>query len=358
MRASWWRFALETRHGASQHDAGAITEIGRKTDMTKRLVLAGLAVLIAAGSYGPAAAQFKPTKPIEVVVHSGPGAGNDVFGRAVIAALEKEKLIPVRMQIANRTGGGGTNAMNYVMSKAGDTHTLAVFTSLWVTNPLVQKAAQHKMVDMTPISRLVIEPGVIVVRADSPYKTMKDLIEAARKNPGGLKQSGGSIMSRDNLVRQVLQNATKTRWIFVSFPSGGERIAQLLGGHVDLMVMEPSEAGELIRSGKLRALAQLSDKQRVPGYEKVPTLKEAGYDVPEVPQSRGLVAPPKLPAAAVAYYETLFEKLSKSPSWKKVLADNLLEGAYLNSKGTTAFLHEYEKRMRGIITMAGIKLVR
>jgi putative tricarboxylic transport membrane protein len=325
--------------------------------MARTLILAIAAAVVAAGT-GPALAQFTPTKPIEVVVHSGPGAGNDVFGRAVISAIEKEKLAPVRMQIANRTGGGGTNAMNYMMSKASDTHTLAVFTSLWITNPLVQKAAQHKMVDMTPISRLVIEPGVIVVRADAPYKTMKDLIEAMRKAPGKFKQSGGSIMSRDNLVRQVIQNATKVSWVFVSFPSGGERIAQLLGGHVDLMVMEPSEAGELIRSGKLRALAQLSDKQRVPGYETVPTLKEAGYDVPEVPQSRGFVAPPKLPAAAVAYYETLFEKMSKTPTWKKLLNDNLLEGAYLNSKDTVAFLHEYEKRMRGIITLAGIKLVR
>jgi putative tricarboxylic transport membrane protein len=324
--------------------------------MTRTLLAAATLALIAGAA--PALAQFTPSKPIEVVVHSGPGAGNDVFGRAVIAAIEKEKLAPVRMQIANRTGGGGTTAMNYMMSKEGDTHTLAVFTSLWVTNPLVQKAAQHKMVDMTPISRLVIEPGVIVVRADSPYKTMKDLIEAMRKAPGKLKQSGGSIMSRDNLVRQVIQSNAKVSWIFVSFPSGGERIAQLLGGHVDLMVMEPSEAGELIRSGKLRALAQLSDKERVPGYEKVPTLKEAGYDVPEVPQSRGLVAPPKLPAAAVAYYETLFAKMSKTPTWQKLLNDNLLEGAYLNSKDTTAFLHEYEKRMRGIITMAGIKLVR
>jgi len=321
-----------------------------------RFLFAATAVALTAGPV-PALAQFAPTKPIEVVVHSGPGAGNDVFGRAVIAAIEKEKLAPVRMQIANRTGGGGTTAMNYMMSKEGDTHTLAVFTSLWTTNPLVQKAAQHKMTDMTPISRLVIEPGVIVVRADSPYKTLKDLIEGARKAPGKLKQSGGSIMSRDNLVRQVIQSATKVNWIFVSFPSGGERIAQLLGGHVDLMVMEPSEAGELIRSGKLRALAQLSTK-RVPGYEKVPTLKEAGYDVPEVPQARGLVAPPKLPAAAVAYYETLFQKMSTSPTWQKLLADNLLEGAYLNSKDTIAFLHENEKTMRNIITLAGIKLVR
>jgi putative tricarboxylic transport membrane protein len=324
--------------------------------MTRTLLAVTAFALIAANT-APALAQFTPTKPIEVVVHSGPGAGNDVFGRAVISAIEQEKLSPVRMQIANRTGGGGTTAMNYVMSKAGDTHTLAVFTSLWTTNPLVQKAAEHRMTDMTPISRLVIEPGVIVVRADSPYKTMKDLVEGMRKAPGKLKQSGGSPMSRDNLVRQVLQSHSKVNWIFVSFPSGGERIAQLLGGHVDLMVMEPSEAGELIRSGKLRALAQLSTK-RVTGYEKVPTLKEAGFDVPEVPQSRGLVAPPKLPAAAVAYYEGLFEKMSKTKAWQKLLDENLLEGAYLNSKDTTAFLHENEKVMREVITMAGIKLVR
>jgi putative tricarboxylic transport membrane protein len=326
--------------------------------MTKGLVLAGTAILIAAGSYGPAAAQFKPTKQIEVVVHSGPGAGNDVFGRAVIATIEKEKLVPVHMQVSNRTGGGSTRAQNYMVSKAGDTHTIAVFTSLWVTNPLVQKAAKHKMVtDMTPIARLVLEPGVIVVRADSPYKTLKDLMEAARKNPGKLKQSGGSIMGRDNLVRQVLQAAAKVQWTFISFPGGGERIAQLLGGHVDLMVMEPSEAGELIRSGKLRALAQLSTK-RVPGYEKVPTLKEAGYDVPEVPQARGFVAPPKIPAAALAYYEDLFLRMSKTPTWQKLLHDDLLEGAYLNSKDTIAFLKGYENTMRGILKLAGIKTVR
>jgi putative tricarboxylic transport membrane protein len=259
-----------------------------------------------------ALAQFTPTKPIEVVVHSGPGAGNDVFGRAVIAAIEQEKLVPVRMQISNRVGGGGTTAVNYMMTKAGDPHVLAVFTSLWVSNPLVEKRAQHRMIDMTPISRLIIEPGVIVVRAESPFKTLKDFIEGARKNPNGLKQSGGSILARDNLVRQTLQAASGARWSFISFPGGGERIAALLGGHVDMMVMEPSEAGELIRSGKVRPLAQVTSK-RVTGYEKVPTLREAGFDVPEVPQARGLIAPPKIPAAAVAYYESVFQKLSTSP---------------------------------------------
>ena len=163
--------------------------------MAQKFILAATAALIAAGGATPATAQpFTPTKQIEVVVHSGPGAGNDVFGRAVISAIEQEKLVPVRMQIANRVGGGGTTAVNYMMSKAGDPHVLAVFTSLWISNPLVEKRAEHRMVDMTPISRLIIEPGVIVVRAESPFKSLKDFIEGARKNPGGLKQSGGSIL--------------------------------------------------------------------------------------------------------------------------------------------------------------------
>lgn len=325
--------------------------------MAWKFTFAIAAALIVAAGTAPALAQFTPSKPIEVVVHSGPGAGNDVFGRAVISAIEQEKLVPVRMQIANRVGGGGTTAANYMMSKAGDPHVLAVFTSLWVTNPLVQKRAEHRMVDMTPISRLILEPGVIVVRAESPFKSLKDFIEGARKNPGGLKQSGGSILSRDNLVRQTLQAATGVRWTFVSFPGGGERIAALLGGHVDMMLMEPSEAGELVRSGKVRALAQVTSK-RVAGYEKVPTLKEAGFDVPEVPQARGLIAPPKIPAAAIAYYEGLFAKLSKSPAWQKIVKDNLFENAYLNSKDTVAFLGDYEKQLRIVLKQAGATLVR
>src|SRR5205085_11633717 len=121
---------------------------------------------------------------------------------------------------------------------------------------------------------------------------LKDFIEAAKAKPGELKQSGGSVTSRDNLIRQTLQSATGAKWAFVSFQGGGERLAALLGGHVDMMVIEPQEAGEQIRAGKLRVLATLSDK-RLPGYPDAPTLKEAGFDVATTPQIRAVVAPPQ-----------------------------------------------------------------
>jgi putative tricarboxylic transport membrane protein len=117
--------------------------------LTRRYALAAAALLACAGA-SPAAAEFKPTRPIEVVVHGGPGSGNDLFGRAVVAAVEQEKLATVRFQIANKPGGGSTTAANYMMSKDGDAHTIGVFTNIWLTDPLVQAEAKARLHDMTP----------------------------------------------------------------------------------------------------------------------------------------------------------------------------------------------------------------
>src|SRR5215510_13085810 len=126
----------------------------------RAVVAASAVVLIAAGT-APALAQFKPTKPIEIVVHNGPGSGPDIFGRTVAQVIEQEKLAPVRLQVVNKVGGGGTTAASYMVSKQGDAHTWSVFTSVWITNPLVQEAASTKLIDMTPVARLVVEPAVI-----------------------------------------------------------------------------------------------------------------------------------------------------------------------------------------------------
>lgn len=306
---------------------------------------------------GPAAAEFKPTKPIEVVVHTGPGGGADVLGREIATLIDREKLAPVRMQIVNKTGGGGLTAMAYVVEKKGDDHTIALFTGNWLTNPLIRKEAKVTIKDMTPIARLVLEPAVIAVKADSPYKTLKDFIGAAKKEPGKLKQSGGSLTSRDNVVRQLLMKDSGSNWAFISFPGGGERIAALLGGHVDMMIIEPQEAGEHIRAGSMRVLAQVSD-HRLPGFENVPTLKEAGYDVPNVPQVRGVVAPPGMSKDAQAYYENLFARLVQTAGWKKYLKDNQFQDGFQKSGELAKFFDEYSEKMRGILKEAGVQVVR
>ena len=300
---------------------------------------------------------FKPTRPIEAVVHTGPGGGSDVLARAIGVMLEKEKLLPVRMQVVNKPGGNGNVAVAYLAEKKGDPNTIGFFTGIWLTNYLVSAEAKVTVRDLTPIARLVLEPAVMAVKADAPFKTLADFIDAAKKNPGQLKQSGGSITSRDNVVRQLLQQATGTRWAYISFPGGGERIAALLGGHVNIMVIEPEEAGEHIRAGNMRVLAQVSER-RLAGFPNVPTLKDAGFDVPVVPQVRGVVAPPGIPKENVEYWQELFRKLAQTASWKKYVADNQFEDGYQNSAELVKFMDSFTDRMRDILKDAGVKTVR
>jgi len=303
------------------------------------------------------ASAYKPTRPVEVVVHTGPGGGSDLLARAVATMMEKERLLPVRMQVVNKTGGGGAVAAAYLAEKAGDQNTIGFFTGVWLTGPLTSAEAKVTLRDLTPIARLVLEPALIAVKADAPYKTLGDFIAAAKERPGQLKQSGGSVTSRDNVVRQLLQKATGARWAFISFPGGGERIAALLGGHVNMMVIEPAEAGEHIRAGNMRVLAQVSDS-RLAGFPDVPTLKEAGFDVPAVPQVRGVVAPPGIPAENVTYWEDVFRRLTRTASWRKFLMDNQFEDGYQNAAELAKFYDEFTARMRVILQEAGVKTVR
>jgi putative tricarboxylic transport membrane protein len=316
-----------------------------------------VAFLLAAIALPIAAQGFKPSKPIEFVTHTGPGGGGDVLARAIAAAMEKEKLMPVRMQIVNKTGGGGHTAMSYLVEKKGDTHTIAVFTGLWFTNPIMRPEANITLKDLTPLVRLVLEPGMIVVKSDAPYKTLKEFIDAAKQNPGQLKQSAGSIGARDWLVRQLLMKNTGASWAYISFPGGGERIAALLGGHVNIMTIEPQEAGEHIRAGNMRVLAAISEK-RLAAFPDVPTLKEAGFDVPNVPQPRGIVAPPGISPEAVAYWDDLFAKFVKTPSWRKILDDSLFEDGFQRSAELNKFIDQYSETTRNILREGGVKVVR
>jgi putative tricarboxylic transport membrane protein len=324
----------------------------------KAILLPGTVATIMALSLGLAWSQeFKPSKQIETVVHTGPGGGSDLLARAIAELLQKEKLVSQRLQVVNKSGGGSAVAMSYLAEKKGETHTIGFFTGVWVTNPLTTAEATVTIKDLTPVVRLVLEPAVIAVKADSPYKNMKDFIDAAKKNPKQLAQSGGSVTSRDNLVRLVIQKATGAQWNFISFPSGGERLSNLLGGHVQIMVIEPQEAGEHIRAGNLRVIASLTEK-RLASLPNVPTLKEQGIDVPLIPPARGVVVPPGVPQEVVQYWEGVFDRFSKTTAWKQYLEQNQLDDGYLKGPGLNKFFDDLTIQMRDVLKEAGAKVVR
>jgi putative tricarboxylic transport membrane protein len=325
--------------------------------MKYRAILFAVTVVAIMAVCLASAQEFKPSKQVETVVHTGPGGGSDLFARAIAELLQKERLISQRMQVVNKPGGGPAVAMSYLAEKKGDTNTVGFFTGVWVTNPLTTAEATVTIKDLTPVVRLALEPAVIAVKADSPYKNMKDFIEAAKKSPNQLRQSGGSITSRDNLMRMLIQKATGTQWTFISFPSGGERLSNLLGGHVQLMVIEPQEAGEQIRAGNLRVIASLTEK-RLASLPNVPTIKEQGIDVPLIPQARGVVAPPAVPREVVQYWEGVFERFEKSPTWKQYLEQNQFEDGFLKGPALSKFFDDLTVQMREVLKEAGAKVVR
>jgi putative tricarboxylic transport membrane protein len=205
------------------------------------------------------------------------------------------------------------------------------------------------MKDMTPVALLVREPTVAVVRAQSPYTTMSQFVEASRKSPGQLRQAGGSVTSVDNLIRLFVQKATGGVWTFISFPSGGERTAALLGGHADLMLTQLQEVREQFRAGRVRVIATLGE-QRLSSLPNVPTLQEQGVSIPTLVQARGVVAPPGIPPAAAQYWENFFRRLIATESWKKYIRDEGLEQAHLDSRALARFWDDQTALMRRAIS--------
>jgi putative tricarboxylic transport membrane protein len=165
------------------------------------------------------------------------------------------------------------------------------------------------------------------------------------------------VGGRDWVLRQLIGKQTGANWAFIPFPTMADRLGALLGGHTTIQLVDPQEAGEHIRSGTLRVIVQVADS-RLPPYPNVPTLKEAGFDVPSMPLFRGVVAPPGIPREAVAYWEDLFARFAKTPSWRKYLEDNVLEDGFQRSAEQSKFFDEYADAMRAIFRDGGIKVVR
>lgn len=316
------------------------------------LILAACALLC-----HPAAAQgFKPTRNVDLVVHTGPGGGSDVFARIVNSIFEQEKLLPVRANVLNRAGGGGAAAMAYVAEKKGDPHTIAFYTPVWLTLPLTSQEVHVQFLDLTPIANLIYDPSLLIVKQDAPYKSMNDFIEAAKQNPGKLRQAGSSIQAVGNLIRQLLQKQTGASWSYIPMPGGGDRIAAMLGGHAQLLIGDPAEVKEHVQSGALRVIAQMAEK-RLQAYPNAPTLQES-FKIPNIRTVRGVAAPPAISKDVIAYWEGVFDRLVKTEGWRKYLTESQSEDGYVRGPALSKLLEESLTQRRAVFSDLGIKTVR
>ncbi len=317
-----------------------------------------LAIFVAALCAAPSLAQdFVPTRPVELVVHSAPGGGSDVFAKALVEMAEHEKLLAQPIRVVNKVPGASAQAMEYLVQMKGDGHTIAVFTNTWIATPLTRKDAAHTVKDFTPIVRLVLEPTIAVVRADAPFATLAEFVAAAKQEPGRFKQAGGSLTAIESLTGLLVQGATGAKWTFIPTPAVSDRMAGLIAGKVDIVIPQPQDANEHIAAGRLRPIAAFTER-RLAVLPQVPTVHEQGISMPLIANVRGILGPPGMPAAAAKYWEDFFARLAKTASWKKYVAENQVEDVFLPGASMGPFFDEQIDVMRRVLRDAGVPVAK
>ena len=314
------------------------------------LVGLGLAALATIFAVGVQAAGF-PSKPITLIVQSSAGGGSDIFARTLAAIVEKERLLPQPIVVENKPGGSGALAYAYVAGKRKDPHFLLTATPSFLTVPIIRNS-QVTYKDFTPIANFAFDDFFIVVRADSRVKTLRDLITEAKANPRKITAGGTQLGGSDSISLHLIEKAVGIQFNYITFNGGGEQNTALLGGHVDVVMLNPGEALELARAKQVRVLAVLSEK-RLPTAPDVATAREQGVDA-TFRQFRGVVAPADVPAEARRVLEEAMRRYSQSEGYKKYVAENSLSEEWMGSAAFGSWMERESGRCREILTAMGL----
>ena len=306
--------------------------------MAKRYGLFALLLsgALASSLCGPASAQSYPTRPIELVSPTSAGSGTDIYARALAEIVRREKLLPQPFVVQNRTGGASVIAYNYFKTKRGDPYVMLAATGsivIMATRPDVNIGLEN----YTPLALFAVDPQAIMVPADSPFKTVKDLVEAARKQPDTIVCAITNPIGSGREVVHILEKlAPGAKFKFVTFKGGGEAVLSVGGGHTHFTTENLSEGLSLLEGKKIRALAVTSQK-RMPQLPDLPTIGEAGYPM-DVGTIRGFAFPAGVPAEAAKTMESALEKAHKTQMWKDHALRHFYEDRYLGSAEYAKFL--------------------
>jgi putative tricarboxylic transport membrane protein len=316
-------------------------------------VVAVILLLILASVAGGQAAEWKPSKPIQFVVPYAPGGGSDVLARSIENIIKSEKLCPVPIIVVNQAGGSGTIGMTSVAQSPGNAHMLMTFISGQVTAPLVAGKGVATFHDLTLICNLALDEQLIVVKTDSPFKTIEEIVAAAKQKPGAITIGGTATGQEDQLCNRLFERAAGIKLRYVPFNSGGECITALLGGHVEMIWANPSEFVPQWEAKMVRPVV-VAKEMRIPLLPDIPTFKEKGYDV-TFKFFRGIAAPPGIPAEAAAFYENMMKRMSESSGWKeKYLKQYMLSPGWMGSKDFTQFVNQSEQLFKDILKDLGL----
>jgi putative tricarboxylic transport membrane protein len=293
----------------------------------------------------------QPTKAAEFVISTAPGGGSDIYARAMQAIIEKEKLSPQPVQPINKEGGSGAVAFTYVFEKKGDMHYIMITLNSFFTTIITQKLP-YSANDFTPIANLALDPFILWVNADSPWKNAGDVIKAATEK--SIVVSGTGSKQEDEALFRRIESLAKTKAFTYVPQSGGGAVATALAGHqggVDLTVNNPSEGLALMQSGKLRAICAFSAAPlKAAAFSSIPTCTSQGLAIDDYFVMRAIMAPPGLSAAQQKFWVDLFKKVYDTKDWQDFMEKNGLNPDFKSGIEFRQFINNYEKLHRDIAT--------
>jgi tripartite-type tricarboxylate transporter receptor subunit TctC len=327
------------------------------TKLTRRQMLAAGAATGAAATLGltPAGAQAAyPNRPVTVICPWGAGGGTDATARIIAAVMEKELGQP--FNVVNRTGGSGVVGHSGIATAAPDGYTLGMLT-VEISMMHWQGLTELKPDSYTPLALMNEDPPGIQVKADSPYKTVKDLSDAIKaSSPGKLKASGTGQGGIWHLALVGWMTALGLKPDHVAWvPSNGAAPAMqdLAAGGVDIVTCSVPEARAIIEAGKARSLAVMAT-ERNPAFKDVPTLKEAmGIDY-NTGAWRGMAGPKGLPKDIADKLTAAFKKVNESAEFREFMANRGFGVKWADAAGFAKFMDDGNKAMGVAMKAAGL----
>lgn len=288
--------------------------------MTRIRRLAFSLVAIGALVAGAVLAADYPTKPVQLMVAYPAGGSTDVAARIVAAIAEKELGQP--LVVVNKAGAGGQVGWTEMARQKPDGYYIG-FINLPATNTVIldpERKAAFGIDAFAPIINQVLDPGVIWVKADSPYKSLKDVIEAAKKSPSKISAATTGILSDDHLAILMVEEAAGVVFRIVHFEGGAPQMTAILGGHVEVAFDNVGSIVKRVKSGEVRGLAVM-DTQRSKFLPDVPTTVDLGYPSVISSSTRGIAGPKGLPEPVVKKLQEVFRKAMEHPDHVKKMED-------------------------------------
>ena len=283
-------------------------------------IIAVLTVALGSAAGSATAANF-PTKPVQLMIAYPAGGSTDVGARIVAAIAEKQLGQPI--VVVNRGGAGGQVGWTD-MSRARPDGYYIGFVNLPATNTVIldpERKAIFNAESFVPIINQVLDPGIIWVKADSPHKSLKDLVAAAKKSPNTIRTATTGILSDDHLaILMVEEAAPGAIFRIVHLEGGAAQMTGILGGHIDVAFDNVGSVFRRIRTGEVRALAVM-DTQRSRFLPDVPTTPELGFPTVISNSTRGIAAPKGVPAPAIKRLQDVFKKAMEDPEHVKKMEE-------------------------------------